>query len=192
MANSKLSNQTCAAHKSCNTPFYAVVEGALRQRRTIYPSTSNHLPTVHVHRGIARIHPPNVRSQWAAIPMRVHGSVIEIIVTAVISAESGIVLIRREYKRGTASPTTHQFRSHQFLLFRCLTMLSEKITKGADVLFHSQISHVAAVQGKSFRLRQTTKRTLFVGISEKELPCFDWRTRAGCRLLSRSLNHGLR
>src|SRR5215510_13188556 len=129
----ELTDEAGTAHEGGNSPFYAVVRGTLWQRRTVSPSASNHLPTVHVHCGIARIHPPDVRSQWAAIPMRVHGSVIEISVTGAISAESGIVLIRREYKRGAASPTSHQFRSHQFLLFRCLTMLSEKIMKGADV-----------------------------------------------------------
>jgi hypothetical protein len=124
--------------------------------------------------------------------MGVHGSVIEIVIPTIIGAEVGIIVARREYKRSAASPTSHQFRSHQFLLFTCLTMLSEKITKSTDVLFHFEISHVAAVPGKSFRLRQTPRSTLFVGISEKELPCFDWRTRSGGRLLSGSLNDGLR
>src|SRR6476620_8189227 len=141
----ELTDKTRAAHEGRNPSFDAVLGSIVWQRGTVSPAPPNHLPSIHVCCGIAWIHAANVRSQRAAIPMRVHGSIIEIIVTAVISAEDGIILVRSKYKRSATSPTSHQFRSDPFLLFRCLPMLPEEITKGADMLFHSEISHIATV-----------------------------------------------
>src|SRR5262249_51713495 len=169
----ELADKARASHKGGNSPLYAVVGGTLWQRRTVSSSTPNHLPPVHVRRRVAWVHAPNVRSERTAITMRVHGSVIEVIVPAGISPQAGVILVRREHQRSAASPTSHQFRGDPFLLFRCLPVLSEEITKRTHMLFHPEISHIAAVFGKSLRLRHSRSRSLFIAIAKEKFTCFD-------------------
>jgi len=70
-------------------------------------------------------------------------------------------------------------------------MGSEEIAKRAYVLFHSQISNVAAVPGKNFRLRQSGGRGFFVRIAKKKLAWFERWARAGRRLYSRPFDDRL-
>ena len=58
----KLADKARAANESRNSPFYTVLGLILGQRRTVSPAAPNHLPPVHVCRGISRIHTPNVRT----------------------------------------------------------------------------------------------------------------------------------
>ena len=103
-----------------------------------------------------------------------------------------IVLIRCQDQRSAAPPAPHQFGSHQFLLFRCFAMGSQKIAKRAHMLFHSQIGNVAAVARESFGLWQPSGRTFFVRVAKKKFAGFDRWARAGCRLLFRSCDDRLR
>src|SRR4029077_19374390 len=96
--------------------------GTLWQRGPVSPAAPNHFPPVHVCCGISRIHTPNVRTQRAAITMRVHCSVVEVIVPAVISAEAGIIFVGGYHERSTASPAAHQFGRDPFLLLRCIAV----------------------------------------------------------------------
>src|SRR5580765_3975316 len=90
----KLADKTRTAYEGRDATFDAVVGSTLWQYGSISSPSPNHLSAVHVCCRISRIHPPNVRTQRAAITMRVHGSVIEIVVTTVISAEARIILLR--------------------------------------------------------------------------------------------------
>src|SRR5947199_5160210 len=188
----KLADEARTAHERGDASLCAVVGDTFRQRRTISPPAPDHLPPVHVHCGIARVHAPDVRTERTAIAVRVHLCVIEIIVALRISTELWIVLIGREDKRSAAPPSSHQLGSYQLLLFRCFTMGSEEIAKRAYVLFHSQIGNIAAVARKSFWLRQSGSRTFFVRIAKEKFARFDRWARSGCRLYSRSLDDWLR
>ena len=169
----KLADEARTADERGDTSLYAVVGDTFRQRRTVGPPAPDHLPPVHVHCGIARVHAPDVRTERAAIAVRVHLCVIEIVAALRISTELWIVLIRREDKRSAAPPSSHQLGSYQFLLFRCFTMGSEEIAKRAYVLFHSQIGNIAAVARKDLRLRQSGSRSFFVRIAKKEFTWFN-------------------
>src|SRR5215470_17310094 len=56
----ELSDEAGTAHERRDSPFYAVLGSTLWQRRTVSPATPNHLPPIHVCRGVSRIHPSNV------------------------------------------------------------------------------------------------------------------------------------
>src|SRR5438876_436013 len=98
----KLADEARTAHERGDASLCAVVGDTFRQRRTISPPAPDHLPPVHVHCGIARVHAPDVRTERTAIAVRVHLCVIEIIVALRISTELWIVLIGREDKRSAA------------------------------------------------------------------------------------------
>src|SRR5690348_18031301 len=103
----ELTDEAGTTYEGRNSPLYIVVGCTLGQCGAVSSPASNHLSTVHVFGTISRIHPPNVGTQRAAVAMRVHGSVTEVIVAAVISSKLGVILVRSENKRSTTSPTSH-------------------------------------------------------------------------------------
>src|SRR5215469_5598468 len=70
----ELTDKAGTAHEGRNSPFYPILGSTLRKRGTVSAATANHLPPIHICRGVSRVHPPNVRSQRTTIAMRVHGS----------------------------------------------------------------------------------------------------------------------
>src|SRR5579864_7789706 len=108
----KLADEARTAHERGDASFYAVVGDTFRQRRTISPPSPDHLPPVHVHCGIARVHAPDVCPERAAIAVRVHLCVIKIVAALRISAELWIVPIRHEDKGSAAPPSSHQLGSY--------------------------------------------------------------------------------
>src|SRR5262249_14526738 len=127
------------------------------------------------------------------ITLRVHFCVIEIVITLVISAKCGIVLLGREDKRSSTPPTSHQFRRNQLLALGCWsTMLAEKLAKSTDMLLQSAIGHERAISGENFRIWQRHHLAAFILMSENEFTRFYRRTRAGRRLYSASFDLGFR
>lgn len=59
----ELSNEARANHERDNAAFPAVLRRAFGQRGTIGRATPNHAAAVHVRRGVAGIHPPDVRAE---------------------------------------------------------------------------------------------------------------------------------
>src|SRR6266850_6443624 len=188
----KLADKACATDERGDSSLDSVFGRALRQRRTVRPSAPDHLPPVHIHCGVPRVHATNVRTKRAGIPVRIHVRVSEGIVALKIGAETWIIFIWREDKRSPAPPPSHQLGRYPFLLLRCFAMFPEKIAKCAHMLFHPQIRDIAAVTRKNPRLRHSRGRTFFIRIPEKKFTWFDRRARAGCRLDSRSLDNRLR
>ena len=60
-------------------------------------------------------------------------------------------------------------------------MFAEKLAKRADVFLHPQISQIAAITSKNFRLRQRRRRAFLVRRAEKEFTCLDRRANSRCR-----------
>ena len=96
----KLADEARTADERGDTSLYAVVGDTFRQGWTVGAPAADHLVAVHVRRSVARVHAPDVRTERAAITVRVHLCVGKIIVALRISSEGWIVLIRREDKRG--------------------------------------------------------------------------------------------
>ena len=63
-------------------------------------------------------------------------------------------------------------------------MLAQEVAELADMLLQAAISHVAAVAGQNFRLRQIGGRSVFVRVAEDEFAGFERPPGAGCRNLS--------
>src|SRR3954451_6804295 len=132
-------------------------------------TTTNHSSSLHVRRSIAGIHAPNMCSKRNGIALRVHFSVIEVVIALVISSECGIVLLGCQNERGSAAPASHQLRRDQLLALGCwATMLAKKVAKSADMLLQSAIGHKGAISGENFWLRQRHHLAAFIRMSENE------------------------
>jgi hypothetical protein len=124
--------------------------------------------------------------------MRVHGAIIEIVVSLRIGAEAWVIFGGCEDKWSAASPPPHKLGRYQLLLFWRLAMLTEKIAKRAYVFFHPEIGNIATIVRENLRLRQPDGRAILIGITKKEFPWFNRRTGARCRLYTRSFDDWLR
>ena len=71
-------------------------------------------------------------------------------------------------------------------------MLAQKLSESPHVLLQSAIGHVGPVTGKSFRLRQSNRWSVFVWIAEDKFARFDGLAGTGCRVYPGSLNLRLR
>src|SRR4051812_40493287 len=108
-------------------------------------------------------------SKRDGIALRVHFSIIEIVVALVISSECGIVLLGRQNERSSAAPASHQLRRDQFLALNSwATMLTKKVAKSTDMLLQSSIGHEGAISAKNFWLRQRHHLAALIFMSENE------------------------
>ena len=189
----KLPHKACAENECCNSTVDAIVRRAFGQRRTIRRAPTNHPSPLHVRRSIAGIHAPNMCSERNGIALRVHFCVIEVVIALVISSERGIVLVRRQNKRSSAAPASHQLRCNQFLALGCwATMLTQKVAKSTDMLLQSAIGHEGAISGESFWLRQRHHLAALILMSKNEFTRLDRCAGAGRRLYSASFYLGFR
>src|SRR5688572_4976410 len=105
-----LPDQTGAADKGGDTPFDSIFGSTFRQRRPVRSAATNDAPTIHVHGGVARVHAPDVGAEWDRVAVRVHLSVIEVVVALWIRRQLGVVLRWRKHERCAAAPPAHQLR----------------------------------------------------------------------------------
>src|SRR6266404_169765 len=132
----KLADKACATDERGDSSLDSIFRRTPRQRRTVCPSAPDHLPSVHIHCGVPRVHAPNVGTKRAGIPVRIDIRISEGIIALKIGAETWIIFIRSEDKRSPAPPPSHQLGSNPFLLLGCFAMFPEKIAKCAHMLFH--------------------------------------------------------
>jgi hypothetical protein len=133
-----------------------------------------------------------MRPERAAITVKIHLPVIKVVAALRVSTKFWVVLVPRQNKRSSASPSSHQLGGDQFLLFRCFAILSQEIAKCSNVFLKPHIGDIAAVARKNLRLRQPGRRSIFIRIAEKKFSCTNRRTRAGRWLTIYSLDVGLR
>ena len=70
-------------------------------------------------------------------------------------------------------------------------MLAQEITKPTHMLLQAAVSHIAAVAGKNFGLRQIGGRSVFVRVPEDEFAWLERRAGAGRRHLPGALDDRL-
>ena len=128
---------------------------ALRQRRPVGPAAADDAAAIHVHGRIARVHAPDVGAERDRVAVRVHLSVIEVVVALRVRRKLGVVLRGREHERCAAAPSPHQLRRDQFLLLRRGAVRSQEVAECADVLFDPAIGEKAAVARQDLGLRAT-------------------------------------
>src|SRR5438309_10808389 len=89
----KLTHKAGAADKGGDTSLDAVVGNTFRQGGTVGAAAANHLVPFHALGGVAGIHPAYVRTYGAAVSVRVHLAVVEVVGALPIAAEFGVVLV---------------------------------------------------------------------------------------------------
>src|SRR5205809_3365237 len=103
----KLPDEAGAAHEGGDASLHTIIGRAFRQRWSVGSPAADHAPSIHVRSRVARIHAPNVRTKWRGVTVRIHLSVIKVVVALAVGAERRIVLFRREDERSAASPASH-------------------------------------------------------------------------------------
>src|ERR1700722_13551376 len=106
----KLSNEAGTTDEGRDTSLFAVFGRTFRQGWTVGASPPDHFAPLHVHRGVARVHAPNVCTQGTGIAVWVHVRVGEIIGALGICAKEWIIFLWREDQWGTTPPSSHQLR----------------------------------------------------------------------------------
>ena len=191
-ANSVLPDQAGAADKGGNAPFDAVFGRAFGQRRPVRPTAADDAAAIHVHGRVARVHAPDMGTEWDGVAVRVHLSVIEVVVALRVRSKLRVVLRWREHERCAAAPPAHQLRGDQFLLLRRGAVRSQEIAEGAHVLVHPAIGEKAAVPRQDVGLRQWAGVAVFIRIPEEELARLERRACTGRRLDAHALDLRLR
>ena len=171
----ELPDQAGAADKGRDAAFDAVFGRPFGQRRPVGPTAADDAAAIHVHRRVARIHPPDVGAKRHGIPVRVHLPVVEVVVPLRVRRKLRIILLWREHERRSTAPPAHQLRRDQFLLLGCVAVGPQKIAERADVLVHAPIGEKTAVPRQDLWLRQRTGIPVLVRIPEEELA---WLERA--------------
>jgi len=103
------------------TPFRAIIfQNPVRKQRSIRRSTTNHAVDAHYPRYVcvAWIRAANVRAARRLIADGVVFFEKESVIPSPVGSEFRIIVHWTEGERRAATPTPHDFRGHQFLVFR--------------------------------------------------------------------------
>src|SRR3954447_213494 len=92
----ELADEAGAADECSDASLYTIFGRVFWQRGPIGTTAADHPATLHVHSGVARIHPADVCAKRTPVAVGIHLTVIEIVVALHVRAELGIILVGRQ------------------------------------------------------------------------------------------------